>query len=49
VLILAAAQCAGDPTNIEPTTGLPCALMPTQVIDLVAGDNNLGLRVYVVR
>jgi hypothetical protein len=48
VLILAAAQCAADPTNIETTTGLPCALVPAPVIDLVAGDNNLGLRLYMV-
>ena len=42
-LILAAAGCPADRSNVDFTTGLPCALHPTPVVDLVAGDNNLGL------
>jgi hypothetical protein len=45
VLVLAAASCPGDPANTDPATELPCAAGPTPIIDLVAGDNNLGLRV----
>jgi len=44
VIVLAAAGCAADPANIDITTGLPCAVSSVPVIDLVAGDNNLGLR-----
>jgi hypothetical protein len=42
--ILAAAACPADLANIDPATGLPCAVDPTPIVDLVAGDNNLGLR-----
>lgn len=42
-ILLAIADCAGDPANINPSTGLPCATTPTRVIDIVANDNNLGL------
>jgi hypothetical protein len=42
--ILAAATCPADLANIDPVTGLPCMTGPTPIVDLVAGDNNLGLR-----
>jgi hypothetical protein len=48
LLILAAADCAADPANINSATGLPCANGPAPIIDLVAGDNNLGLRLLEV-
>jgi hypothetical protein len=43
-LILAVATCVADPANVDPTASLPCATNPTPIVDLVAGDNNLGLR-----
>ena len=47
-LVLAAALCAEDEPNINadayPT--LPTAVNPTPLMDLVAGDNNLGLIVH---
>jgi hypothetical protein len=48
VLILAAASTAGDPPNTDPATSLPCAKKQTPLVDLVAGDNNLGLRLHVI-
>jgi hypothetical protein len=47
LLILAAATCHADPAN-NLATGLPCSRVPTPLVDLVAGDNNLGLRLYRV-
>jgi hypothetical protein len=44
-LVLAVATCPRDRANADPATGLDCALKPTPLIDLVSGDNNLGLRV----
>src|SRR2546425_3133991 len=46
-LILAEATCPLDPSNADPTTPLPCATGPTPIVDLVAGDNNIGLRLLV--
>jgi hypothetical protein len=43
-LVLAEANGPKDPSNINPATGLPCAAAGTPITDLVAGDNNLGLR-----
>jgi len=48
VLILAAATCPADPANTDAATGLPCTTHETPIVDLVAGDNNLGLRPHVV-
>jgi hypothetical protein len=48
VLILAAATCPADPANTDAATGLPCSMHETPIVDLVAGDNNLGLRLHVV-
>jgi hypothetical protein len=42
-LVLAQATCVDDPANIDPARGLPCSLQTTPLVDLVAGDNNLGL------
>lgn len=43
-ILLAVAHCAGDPANIK-TPGLPCATIPTRILDVVANDNNIGLLV----
>ncbi|MGD9886036.1 MAG: hypothetical protein AB7F22_24600 [Reyranella sp.] len=45
--ILAIAHCPGDPANTDPGTLLPTANTANRpsIVDLVAGDNNLGLRV----
>ena len=48
LLILAAATCTGDPANIDTSTALPCSSLPTPIVDLVAGDNNLGLRLHII-
>lgn len=42
--ILAAASSPADPANIDSVTGLPCSADRTPIVELVAGDNNLGLR-----
>jgi hypothetical protein len=47
-LILAEATCPGDPANTDPATGLPCSTQPTPIVHLVAGDNNLGLRLLTI-
>jgi hypothetical protein len=47
-LLLAQATCLDDRANIDagpPATNLPCSQKPTPLVDLVANDNNLGLRV----
>ena len=43
--ILAIADCSSDVANTNATTVLPCAQNRISIVDLVAGDNNLGLRV----
>jgi hypothetical protein len=48
LLILAAATCPADRANTDLATGLHCSTMGTPIVDLVAGDNNLGLRLHVV-
>jgi hypothetical protein len=47
-LLLAESTCAADRSNIDPATTLPTASLPTPIVDLVAGDNNLGLRLLTV-
>jgi hypothetical protein len=47
-LIVAQATCAADPANTDTSTAFPCSTLPTPLIDLIAGDNNLGLRLHVV-
>jgi hypothetical protein len=44
LLIVATATCAADPANSDTTTTLPCSTLATSIVDLVAGDNNIGLR-----
>jgi hypothetical protein len=56
-IVLAEANCAADAANTDPYAivqqgampgaDLPCSWLPTPLVDLVAGDNNLGLRVFV--
>jgi hypothetical protein len=47
-LILAEATCPGDLANTDPSTSLPCSTQPTPIVNLVAGDNNLGLRLLII-
>jgi hypothetical protein len=42
-LVFAQATCPDDKANTDPTAGLACSQLPTPLVDLVAGDNNLGL------
>jgi len=47
--LLAEATTAGDRSNRDPASGLPCAgpkppAAPARLLELVANDNNLGLR-----
>lgn len=44
-LVFAQATCADDRANTDPSTRLPCSRRATPLVDLVANDNNLGLRV----
>ncbi len=44
-LVLAQATCNDDRANTDPKTWLPCTQQRTPLVDLVANDNNLGLRV----
>jgi hypothetical protein len=45
--ILAEADVAGDRANIEPSTGLPCAIGPVELSKAVVPfDNNLGLTTW---
>lgn len=48
ILILAAATCPADRANTDVATGFHCSTMDTPIVDLVAGDNNLGLRLYEI-
>jgi len=43
-LIVATATCSADPANTEASATLPCSTLPTPIVDLVAGDNNIALR-----
>ena len=46
VLLFAEATCYADRANSDPSTFLPCSRELTPIIDLVSGDNNLGLAVF---
>jgi len=46
--LLAAATCAGDPSTLDASSGLPCSKVSGPMSFLVAGDNNLGLRLVNV-
>ena len=43
-LVVASASCVDDLSNIE--APMPVATSRTPIVDLVAGDNNIGLRVH---
>lgn len=43
--VFAAATCDADRSNIDPASGQPCATLATPLVDLIANDNNLGLRI----
>ncbi|NWG73351.1 MAG: hypothetical protein HXY24_01860 [Rubrivivax sp.] len=45
IVVLARATCAGDRSNIDAGSPLACASQLCRLDDLVAHDNNLGLRV----
>jgi hypothetical protein len=45
-VVLAQATCDDDMANIVPEAELPCGREETPLVDLVANDNNLGLRVF---
>jgi len=47
-IIVAQTTCADDAANTDATTGLPCSssTQQTELVDLIANDNNLGLRVF---
>jgi hypothetical protein len=42
-LVLAIATCGDDAANTDSATSFPCSQLPTELIDLVPNDNNLGL------
>jgi hypothetical protein len=44
-IVLAQATCDDDLANIDATAKLPCSVLQTSLRDVVAGDNNLALRV----
>jgi hypothetical protein len=44
-IVLAEANCDDDRANTNTATALPCSYRRTPLVDLVANDNNLGLRV----
>jgi hypothetical protein len=43
-VVFAQATCNDDRANIDPATYLPCSRHATELVDLVASDNNLGVR-----
>jgi hypothetical protein len=43
-VVLAVATCTDDRANTDAVTLLPCSRRPVPLADLVASDNNLGLR-----
>ena len=47
LLILAEANCPRSREH-QRLTGLPCSVETVPIVDIVAGENNLGLRVYRV-
>jgi hypothetical protein len=48
LLLVAEATCATDRANSDTVTALPCSTQATPLVDLIAGDNNLGLRLHIV-
>ena len=46
--LLVRATVAGDPSNIDPGSNLPCAAGPVALEELVRADNNLGYRAWTL-
>jgi hypothetical protein len=46
LLVVAVATCAADRANTVGATTFPTSTEPTPIVDLVAGDNNIGLRAF---
>jgi hypothetical protein len=46
--LLVRATVAGDPSNIDAGSNLPCAIGPVALADLVRNDNNLGYREWTL-
>ena len=46
-IAVAKASCLADGAYID-VPGLACSYMPTRLVDLVSGDNNMGLRVVTL-
>jgi hypothetical protein len=46
--LFAAATCVEDPSSVDASSALPCASVSSPMVFLVAGDNNLGLRLAKV-
>jgi hypothetical protein len=44
-IVVAMVDCDGDPANTNAATLYPCSYLATPLVDLVSGDNNIGLRV----
>jgi hypothetical protein len=42
-IVVAMVNCDGDPANTN--AAIPCSYLATPLVDLVSGDNNIGLRV----
>jgi hypothetical protein len=42
LVVVAVATCEGDRASVDTTTLLPCSTERTRIVDLVAGDNNMG-------
>jgi hypothetical protein len=45
-LLVAQATCGADRANVDPATLFACSRKAAPLVDLVANDNNLGLRVF---
>jgi hypothetical protein len=48
-VVLAISSCADDPAITAETTHAPSSRLRTPLVDLVAGDNNIGLTMFRVR
>jgi hypothetical protein len=44
-LVKASATCPADRSNLDPMTTTPLTSVVTPLVDLVANDNNIGLRI----
>jgi hypothetical protein len=46
--VFAVATCHGDRANIDAASSQPCATLGAPLLDLVANDNNLGVRILTL-